>query len=89
MAPENVLVVYLKLQMQLDVDFFVKLLKNYQAKEICKKSQNLLFISRIDRQLLHESPNHVYRNRKTAPALPAKHKNMGIDCVKKKVTLTK
>ena len=32
MAPENVQVVYQKLQMQPDVDFFEKLLKDNQAK---------------------------------------------------------
>ena len=32
MAPENIQVVYQKLQMQLDVDFFEKLLKDNQAK---------------------------------------------------------
>ena len=41
------------------------------------------------RQLLHESLNLVYQNRKTAPVLTAKHKKMGIDWVKKKVTWTK
>ena len=36
MAPENVQVVHLKLQMQPDVDFFEKLLKDNQAQGICK-----------------------------------------------------
>ena len=36
MAPENVQVVHLKLQMQPNVDFFEKLLKNDQAQDICK-----------------------------------------------------
>ena len=36
MAPENVRVVHLKLQMQSDVDFFEKLLKDNQTQEICK-----------------------------------------------------
>ena len=36
MTPENVQVVQLKLQMQSDVDFFEKLLKDNQAEEICK-----------------------------------------------------
>ena len=36
MAPENVQVIHLKLQMQLDVDFFEKHLKDNQAWEICK-----------------------------------------------------
>ena len=36
MAPENVQVVHLKLEMQPDVNFFEKLLKDNQAQEICK-----------------------------------------------------
>ena len=36
MESENVQVVHLKLQMQLDVDFFENLLKDNQAQEICK-----------------------------------------------------
>ena len=36
MALENVQVVHLKLQMQPDVNFFEKLLKDNQAQEICK-----------------------------------------------------
>ena len=36
MAPENVQVIHLKLQMQPDVDFFEKLLKDNQAQEIRK-----------------------------------------------------
>ena len=36
-----------------------------------QKSQNLLITPRRVRQLLHESPNLVYRNKKTAPALIA------------------
>ena len=36
MAPENVQVVHIKLQMQSDVDFFEKLLKDNQAQKICK-----------------------------------------------------
>ena len=36
MTPENVQIVYLTLQMQPDVDFFEKLLKNNQAQENCK-----------------------------------------------------
>ena len=31
MSPENIQVVHLKLQMQIDVDFFEKLLKDNQA----------------------------------------------------------
>ena len=36
MTPENVPVVHLKLQMQSDVDFFEKFLKDNQAQEMCK-----------------------------------------------------
>ena len=36
MAPENVQVVHLKLQMQPDVDFFENILKDNRAQEICK-----------------------------------------------------
>ena len=36
MAPENVPVVHLNLQMQPGIDFLVKLLKENQAQEICK-----------------------------------------------------
>ena len=53
-----------------------------------EKSQNLPIIPRRVRQLLHESPNLVYRNRKTVLALTAKHEKMRIDWVKKKVTWT-
>ena len=83
MAPENVQVVHIKLQMQPDVDFFKKLLKDNQAEEICKNLRMYLSLPIRDRQLLHESPNLVYRSRKTAPTLTAKHKRMRIDLVKK------
>ena len=36
MALENVLVIHLKLQMQPDVDFFGKHLKDHKVQEICK-----------------------------------------------------
>ena len=36
MAPENVQVVHLKIQMQSGVDFLTKLLKDNQAQKICK-----------------------------------------------------
>ena len=52
------------------------------------KIQNLPITPRRVLQLLQESPNLVYRNRKTSPALTTKHKNMSIDWVKKKITLT-
>ena len=35
-APENILTVHLKLQMQSDVDIFEKFLKDNQAQENCK-----------------------------------------------------
>ena len=54
-----------------------------------QKSQNLSITPRRVRLLLHESPNLVYRNRKTVPALTAKLKKMRLDWVKKKVTWTK
>ena len=85
MAPENVLVVLLKLQMQPDVDFFEKLLKDNQVQEICKYLKTYPSLPRKVRQLLHELPNRVYWNMRTAPALTAKHK----DWLKKKVTWTK
>ena len=47
-----------------------------------QKSQNLPITLRRVRQLLHESPNLVYQNKKTPPNLTAKHK-MCIDWVKK------
>ena len=81
MAPENAQVIHLKLQMQPDVDFFEKLLTDNKAQEICK---NLRITSRRVHQLLHESPNLVYRNMKTAPALTAKPKKVRVDWVKKK-----
>ena len=52
------------------------------------KSQNLPITPKRVRQLLPELPNLVYRNRKTIPALTAKHK-MRVDWVKKKVTQKK
>ena len=36
MAPEDVQVIHLKLQMKPDIDFFEKLLKDNQAQVICK-----------------------------------------------------
>ena len=54
-----------------------------------QKSQNLPVSPRRVHQFLHESPNLVYRNRKTVPALTVKHKKMCVDWVKKKVTRTK
>ena len=77
MAQENVQVVHLKLQMQLDVDFFKKLLKEDQAQEMFKNLSVYLF--RQVRQLLHESPNLVYQNTKTASALTTSLKKNRVD----------
>ena len=68
MAPENVQVVHLKLQIELDVDFFEKLLKDNQSQEICKNLRIYPSLQEEFLQLLHESPNFIYRNRKTASA---------------------
>ena len=70
--------------MQPDVDIFEKLLKDNQDLQ---KSQNLPITPKRIHQLLRESPNLIYRNRKTAPALTAKHK-MRVDWENKKVTWT-
>ena len=53
--------------------FFREASKEQSSSRDLKKSSNLPITLRV-RQLLHESPNIVYRNRKTAPALTAKHK---------------
>ena len=50
MAPENVPVVHLNLQMQLDIDFFEKLLKDNQAQEICKNHEEFVNFS-MNRQI--------------------------------------
>ena len=76
MAPENVQVIHLP-----DIDFFKNFLKINQAQEICKNLR--IYPS------LHERPNLVYWNRKTAPALTAKHMKMCIDWVKKKSNTVK
>ena len=65
MAPENVQFVHLKVQIQPDVDFFGKLLKDNQTQDI-NKNLNLPITPRRVRQLLHESPSLVYWKRKTA-----------------------
>ena len=52
MAPENVQVIHLKLQMQLDVDFFMKLPKDNQAQEICK---NLSIYPLLQREFVNFS----------------------------------
>ena len=48
-----------------------------------QKSQNLPVTPTRVRQLLHESPNFVYRKGDTALVLTAKHKKMRVDSVKK------
>ena len=86
MAPENIQVVHLKLQMQPDNNFFKKFVKDNQAQDL-QNSQDLPITPRRVHQLLHELPNLVYRNRETASALTAKHK-MRVDWVTKKVIWT-
>ena len=63
--------------------------KGQSSSRDLQKSQNIPITPRRVRQLLHESPNLVYRNRKTAPLLTADHNKMRVDWVKKKVTWTK
>ena len=55
MAPENVKVVHLKLQMQPDVDVFEKLLNDNQAQEICK---NLRIYPSLQEEFINLSMNH-------------------------------
>ena len=55
MASENVQVVHLKLQMQPDVNFFEKLLKDNQAQEICK---NLRIYPSLQEEFVNFSMNH-------------------------------
>ena len=78
MSPENVRVVHRKLQMQPDVDFFEKLLKENQAQEICK---NLRIYPLLQEEFVNFSMNRQisYIETETAPALTAKHKNMCVD----------
>ena len=54
MAPENVQVVHLKLQMQSDVAFFEKLLKDNQTQEICN---NLKIYPSLQEEFLNFSMN--------------------------------
>ena len=76
MAPENLQVIHLKLQTSTS--------KGQSSSRDRQKSQNLPITPRRVRQLLHESPNLVYRD----PALTAKHKKMHVHWIKKKVTWT-
>ena len=68
---------------------FREAFKGQSSSRDLQKSQNLPITPRRVRQLIHESSNLVYRNRKTGPALTAKHKKTREDRVKKKVTWTK
>ena len=54
MAPENIQVIHLKLQMQPDVDFLVKLLKDNYAWEICK---NLRIYPSLQEEFVNFSMN--------------------------------
>ena len=54
MAPENVQVILLKLQMQPDVDFFEKLLKDNQAQDI---SENLRIYPSLQAEFVNFSLN--------------------------------
>ena len=63
--------------------------KGQSSSRDLQKSPNLPITPRRIRQLLHESPNLVYRNKKTTSALTAKHNKMRADRVKKRVTWTK
>ena len=54
MAPENVQVVHLKLQMQPDADFFEKLLKDNQPQEI---SKNLRIYPSLQEEFVNFSMN--------------------------------
>ena len=55
MAPENVKVVHQKLQIQRDVDFFVKLLKDNQTQEIFK---NHRIYPLLQEEFVNFSMNH-------------------------------
>ena len=54
MSPENVLVVYLELQMQPDFNYFEKLLKDNQAQKICK---NLRIYPSLQEEFINFSMN--------------------------------
>ena len=89
MVPENVQVVHLKLQVLARRRLFREASKGQSSSRDLQKSQNLPISPRRVHQLLHESPNLIYQNMKTVPALTAKHKKMHLDWIKKKVTWTK
>ena len=54
MTPKNVQVVHLKLQMQSDVDFYKKFLKENQAQKICK---NLRIYPSLQEEFVNFSMN--------------------------------
>ena len=58
---------------------FCEASKGQSSSRHRQKSQILSIAPRRVRQLLHESPNLVYRNRKRVPALTVKHKKMCVD----------
>ena len=62
MAPGNVQVIYLKLQMLLDVDFFEMLLKDNQAQEICK---NLRIYQTLQEEFVNSPTNRQISNIET------------------------
>ena len=62
MAPENIQVVLLKLQMQPDVDSFEKLLKDNQAQEI---SKNLRIYPLFQEEFANFSMNRQISNIET------------------------
>ena len=57
--------------------------KGQSSSKNLQKPLNLHIAPRRVRQFLHKSQNIVYRKRKIAPALTAKHKNMRVDWVNK------
>ena len=68
-APEDIQVPYLKLQIQPDINFFEKLQKDNQAEEICK---NVRIYPSLQEEFINFSMNCqilYIKNRKTAPAL--------------------
>ena len=66
MASENVQVAHLKLQMQPDVNFFEKLLKNNQAQEICN---NLRIYPLLQEELINFSMKRQISNIETGRQL--------------------
>ena len=57
--------------------------KGQSRSRYLQESQNLPVTPRRVRRLLHDLRNLVYRNKKTVPALTAKHKKIRVDWVKK------